>query len=150
MGHGRAIGSDFGYSRYVADVSSYHKVHRRAIVALNYVVSMTTGVAPFSALSLVGSGKRLRGYYEGRFRDNNLALFQAEARISVWKRLSAVVFGGVGILGDDRHLFRTDDPKAAYGAGLRIRTNNDGLNIRADYGLGKGSTGLYLTLGEAF
>lgn len=149
LGHSRTIGSDFRYSRYVADVSSYHKIHCRAIVALNYVVSMTTGVAPFSALSLVGSGKRLRGYYEGRYRDNNLALLQAEARVNIWKRLSAVVFGGVGILGDDRRLFRTDDPKAAYGAGLRVRINNDGLNIRADYGFGKQSTGLYLTLGEA-
>lgn len=150
LAHGRAIGSNFRYNRYVVDVSSYHKVHRRAIVALNYVVSITGGVAPFSALSLVGSGKRLRGYYEGRFRDNNLALLQAEARVGIWKRLSAVVFGGVSILGDDRQLFRADDPKAAYGAGLRIRINNDGLNIRADYGIGKQSTGLYLTLGEAF
>ncbi|GAB3641716.1 BamA/TamA family outer membrane protein [Spirosoma arcticum] len=148
--HGRVIGSDFHYSRYVVDVSSYHKVHRRAIVAVNYVVSMTTGVAPFSALSLVGSGRRLRGYYEGRYRDDNLALLQAEVRVSVWKRLSAVVFGGVGILGNDERLFRVDDPKAAYGAGLRIRINNDRLNIRADYGFGKQSTGLYLTLGEAF
>lgn len=150
LGHSRAIGSDFRYNRYVVDVSSYHKLHCRAIVALNYVVSMTGGVAPFSALSLVGSGKRLRGYYEGRFRDDNLALLQAEARIGVWKRLSAVVFSGVGILGNDRRLLRADDPKVAYGAGLRVRINNDGLNIRADYGFGKQSTGLYLTLGEAF
>ena len=150
LGHSRAIGSDFRYNRYVIDVASYHKLHRRAIVALNYVVSMTGGIAPFSALSLVGSGKRLRGYYEGRYRDNNLALLQAEARVNIWKRLSAVVFGGVGILGNDQRLFRTDDPKVAGGAGLRIRINNDGLNIRADYGIGKHSTGLYLTLGEAF
>ena len=150
LGHSRAIGSDFRYNRYVVDVSSYHKVHRRAIVALNYVVSITGGVAPFSALSLVGSGKRLRGYYEGRYRDNNLALLQAEARFGVWKRLSAVVFGGVGLLGNNQRLFRADDPKTAYGAGLRVRINNDGLNIRVDYGIGKQSTGLYLTLGEAF
>ena len=150
LGHGQAIGSDFQYGRYLIDVSSYHKVNRRAIVALNYVVSMTSGAAPFSALSLVGSGKRLRGYYEGRYRDDNLALLQAEARVTIWKRLSGVVFGGVGILGDHRRLFRANDPKAAYGAGLRIRINNDGLNIRADYGFGKQSTGLYLTLGEAF
>jgi hypothetical protein len=150
LGHSQNIFSDFQYSRYVVDLSSYHKVTSRAIVALNCVVSMTSGQAPFSALSLVGSGKRLRGYYEGRFRDNNLALLQAEARVQVWKRLSAVVFGGVGLLGNNEHLFRTADPKAAGGGGLRFRINNDGLNIRADYGVGKQSSGLYLTLGEAF
>lgn len=150
LSHSKNIGSDFQYTRYVADVSSYHKINRRAIVALNYVVSMTSGLAPFSALSLAGSGKRLRGYYEGRFRDNNLALVQAEGRLSVWKRLSAVIFGGVGVLGNDQRLFRTNDLKGAYGAGLRLRINNDGLHIRADYGIGQQSSGLYLTIGEAF
>jgi outer membrane protein assembly factor BamA len=150
LGHSQNIISDFQYTRYVVDVSSYHKVNNRAIVALNYVVSMTGGVAPFSALSLVGSGKRLRGYYEGRYRDNNLALLQAEARVAVWKRLSAVVFGGVGVLGNSQRLFRANDPKTAYGGGLRLRINDDGLNIRVDYGIGKQSSGLYLTLGEAF
>ena len=58
--------------------------------------------------------------------------------------------GPVGVLGNDQRLFRVNDPKAAYGAGLRVRINNDGLNIRADYAFGKQSTGLYLTLGEAF
>ncbi|WP_080238503.1 BamA/TamA family outer membrane protein [Spirosoma rigui] len=150
LGHSQNIFSNFTYSRYVVDLSSYHKVNDRAIVAFNYVVSMTGGVAPFSALSLAGSGKRLRGYYEGRYRDDNLALFQAEARVRIWKRLSAVVFGGVGVLGNSQRLFRANDPKAAYGGGLRLRINNDGLNIRADYGIGKQSSGLYLTLGEAF
>lgn len=150
LAHGRAIGSEFSYNRYAADVSTYYPLSRHAVVAVNYFVSLTGGTAPFNALSLLGNGKRLRGYYEGRFRDQNAALLQTELRLNVWKRLSAVVFGSVGILGDANRLLRAEAPKAAGGAGLRVRINNDGLNIRADYGVGNQSTGLYLTIGEAF
>lgn len=150
LAHGRAIGSEFSYNRYVADVSSYVPLSQRAIVAINGFISLTGGTAPFNALSLLGSGKRLRGYYEGRFRDENAALLQTELRLNVWKRISAVIFGGIGILGDASRLLRFEAPKAAGGAGLRVRINNDGLNIRADYGVGNRSTGLYITIGEAF
>ena len=150
LGHGSGTGSEFSYNRYVADVSSYHSLSNRVVLAANYFVSLTGGTAPFNAMSALGSGKKLRGYYEARFRDENAALLQAELRINVWKRLSAVVFGGVGVLGNSQQLLRFNAPKAAGGAGLRVRINDDKLNIRADYGLGNGSTGLYLTIGEAF
>ncbi|MGF7215561.1 outer membrane protein assembly factor BamA [Spirosoma lacussanchae] len=150
LGHGRAVGSEFSYNRYVADVSLYYSLTRRAILAVNSVVSLTGGTAPFNALSLLGSGKRLRGYYEGRYRDENMALLQTELRLNVWKRLGAVVFGGVGILGDSNEFLRPGAPKVAAGAGLRGRINADGLNVRVDYGVGNRSTGLYVTIGEAF
>lgn len=59
---------------------------------------MLLNTAPFNALSLLGGSRRLRGYYEGRYRDQNSALVQAELRVDVFKRLGAVVFGGVGAL----------------------------------------------------
>ncbi len=150
LGHGSGTGSAFSYNRYVADISSYQSLNDRVILAVNYFVSLTGGTAPFNAMSALGSGKKLRGYYEARFRDENAALLQTELRVNVWKRLSAVVFGGIGVLGDSQQLFRFNALKAAGGAGLRVRINDDKLNIRADYGIGNGSTGLYLTIGEAF
>ncbi len=93
----------------------------------------------------------MRGYYEGRFRDQNVALLQSEVRFDLYKRLGGVVFGAVGVLGDNQMLLRPDDPKVAYGAGLRFTVNRrDHLNIRLDYGIGRQSSGLYLTIGEAF
>ncbi len=140
------------YNRYVADVSSYHPLAgRKAILAMNYVVSFTDGLAPFSDLSMLGSSKRMRGYYEGRYRDQNIALLQSEVRFDIYKRLGGVVFGAVGLMGDEQQLLRTSDPKAAYGAGLRFTVNRrDHVNIRIDYGIGKQSSGFYLTIGEAF
>lgn len=150
------------FGRYAADVSSYHALGVHTMLAINYFASFTAGVAPFNAMSLLGGTKRMRGYYEGRFRDKNAALVQAELRFDVYKRLGAVVFGAVGIVGNDQQVLRTDDPKTAYGAGLRFTVNRrDHLNIRVDYGVGStpytdetgksvSSGGLYVTIGEAF
>lgn len=69
----------------------------------------------------------------------------------MYRRLGAVVFGGVGTLGDSQTLLRLGDPKGAYGAGLRFVANRrDHLNVRLVYGLGHESSGFYLTVGEAF
>jgi outer membrane protein assembly factor BamA len=139
------------FDRYVADVASYHALGKRAVLALNYFTSFTVGRAPFNALSLLGGTRRMRGYYEGRYRDQNAALLQSELRVPVYKRLGAVAFGSVGVLGDEQQLLRVGAPKAAYGAGLRFTVNRrDQLNLRLDYGLGRNSSGLYLTIGEAF
>ncbi|QKG55771.1 BamA/TamA family outer membrane protein [Hymenobacter sp. BRD128] len=139
------------FDRYVADVSEYHSLGQHAVLAVNYFASFVVGTAPFNALSLLGGSRRLRGYYEGRYRDQNATLIQAEVRLDVYKRLGAVVFGGVGTLGDDQTPLRLRDPKGACGAGLRFTANRrDHLNVRLDYGVGQQSSGFYLTVGEAF
>ncbi|QKG51929.1 BamA/TamA family outer membrane protein [Hymenobacter sp. BRD67] len=139
------------FDRYAADVSEYHALGQHTILAVNYFGSFTVGTAPFNALSLLGGSRRLRGYYEGRYRDQNVALVQTELRFDVYKRLGAVAFGGVGTLGDEQTLLRLREPKGAYGGGLRFTANRrDHLNVRLDYGLGQQSSGFYLTVGEAF
>ncbi|MGI4760619.1 MAG: BamA/TamA family outer membrane protein [Janthinobacterium lividum] len=152
----RAVGAGLAgettrFDRYVADVSEYHALGKHAVLAVNYYGSFIVGTAPFNALSLLGGSRRLRGYYEGRYRDQNAALVQTELRFDVYKRLGAVVFGGLGALGADQSPLRLQDPKGAYGAGLRFTANRrDHLNVRLDYGLGQQSSGFYLTVGEAF
>ncbi|RSK39596.1 BamA/TamA family outer membrane protein [Hymenobacter perfusus] len=152
----RAVGAGPGgettrFDRYVADVSSFRALGPHAVLAGNVYGSFIVGTAPFNALSLLGGSRRLRGYYEGRYRDQNAVLAQAELRLDVYKRLGAVVFGGVGTLGDGQTLLRLGEPKGAYGAGLRFTANRrDHLNVRLDYGLGQQSSGFYLTVGEAF
>ena len=149
--HSQVLGGNVRFGRYTADVSGYRLLSKHAILAANYFVSFTTGDAPFNALSLLGGTKRMRGYYEGRYRDQNVALIQGEARFDLYKRLGGVVFAAAGVLGNAESLLRLNDPKVAYGAGLRFTINRrDHLNIRLDYGLGKQSSGFYLTIGEAF
>jgi len=98
----------------------------------------------------VGGQNVLRGYYEGRYRDNLMAVVQAEYRFPVWKRLGATVFGGVGNVSSRFDNFAVGDLKYAGGAGLRFRVSPEGVNLRLDYAVTPNSSGTYITIQEAF
>ena len=93
----------------------------------------------------------MRGYLLGRYRDNNALQFQGEYRLNIFWRIGATVFGGVGNVYPQVGDFRLADSKYTYGLGLRFNTNpNDPANVRIDWGWGEGTSGLYVTFGEAF
>lgn len=151
LNNGPAWGGDHSFNKYVLDVSFYHRLFPKIILALNSYNSFVTGDAPFQQQSLLGGNKRMRGYYEGRYIDQNLAVLQGEARFPVWKRFGGVVFGGTCALGNETSFLRLDDVKYSYGAGLRFNVvRKDHLNLRLDYALGPGTSGVYFTVGEAF
>lgn len=147
----RFLGTTDPFVRYVADIVSYHRFSHRGILALNYYASFISGNPPFSQLSFLGGSKRLRGYYEGRYRDKNAWLLQAESRWTIYKRWGGVVFAGAGATGNANTLIHLQQTHFSYGAGLRFTVNRkDHLNLRLDYGEGTASGGLYFTIGEAF
>ncbi|RYY08442.1 MAG: polymerase, partial [Chitinophagaceae bacterium] len=51
---------------------------------------------PFYLLPQMGNDELMRGYYTGRFRDNNLLATQAEIRYRYNNRIGAVFFAGFG------------------------------------------------------
>ena len=151
MNNGALWGGDHNFNRFVLDVSYYYKIHAKAILALNSYLSMVTGDAPFQQQSLLGGNKRMRGYYEGRYIDKNLAVLQAELRFPIYGRFGGVAFGDAGALGNEQQLFRLEDIKYSYGAGIRFNViRKDHLNLRLDYAIAQGSSGVYFTVGEAF
>lgn len=79
-------------------------------------------------------------------------MFQAEYRFPLYKRFSAVLFGGTGTVGRNFSDYAVNELKYSYGGGLRFAVNKkEKLNIRIDYGIGQGkNNGFYLQLGEAF
>ncbi len=144
-------GSDFNYQRLIFDASHYMKVNPKGIVALNLYGGTMRGEAPFQELLLYGGPRKARGYFEGRFRDKNLLLFQVEYRYNFYKRFGLVVFGTLGNVSPRFFELELLSPKYNYGLGLRYMINTaDLLNIRLDYAWGKNSTGLYITFAEAF
>ncbi len=149
------LGSTHFYGQYSYDVTYYKKVYKNVVWASELYTKYVDGNAPFEQYALLGGNKKLRGYYEGRYRDKHLLLLQTEFRSQVYKGLGLAVFGGTGFLGGDGQYVRFNLPKVAYGGGLRyILTKNDHLNLRLDYALSSGTslTGgyVYATFGEAF
>lgn len=144
------LGSDYDFTRLSADVRVFRPVRRRHVLAFQGVAAVSGGTVPFHLLPGVGGQNMLRGYYDGRYRDNLMAMVQAEYRFPVWKRLGAVVFAGAGNVSSRFDNFALDDLKYGGGAGLRYRVSPEGVNIRLDYAVTPISSGMYITIQEAF
>jgi hypothetical protein len=117
--------------------------------------SLTGGRSPFYLLPLMGNDEIMRGYYEGRYRDRNLMVGQAELRYRISPRLGLAAFGGAGEV--FRSSFTLAQLKPNFGGGARYFFDIEkGLALRVDYGFGQKPTGeqrlsgLYVALGQAF
>ncbi len=142
-----ALGSDFDFSRYDLDVRTYFSFAGRNVLALQAWGQSTTGVPPFQMMPRL----TLRGYFEGRFRDKNMLIFQGEYRRMVWRRLGVVLFGGFGQVARKIGDMAMDEFKPAYGTGIRFQMGGEErINLRLDFGWGENSSGMYLMFGEAF
>jgi outer membrane protein assembly factor BamA len=147
----KLLGADYVYTNYVFDLRKFMAL-RKAVLAFQLFSFNNTGDVPIRSLASFGGANRMRGYYDGRYKDKNLLVFQTEYRFPLLKRISAVVFGSTGNVGRDFTDYNLQDLKYSYGGGLRIAVNKkEKLNIRLDYGIGQGkNNGFYLQLGEAF
>ncbi|MEM9887308.1 MAG: BamA/TamA family outer membrane protein [Bacteroidota bacterium] len=146
-----AFGSDFNFNRYELDVATYLSPHPNQVLALNFYTGIITGIAPFNELLFFGGRRRARGFYEGRFRDNNMLLWQAEYRFPLFWRLGMVVFGSYGGVAPSFSSYKIENFRWNAGTGLRFLLNKEeGVNLRFDVGFGRSSTAFYLTIGEAF
>ncbi|NJK82692.1 MAG: BamA/TamA family outer membrane protein [Saprospiraceae bacterium] len=92
------LGSTFDFNRYTFDLSFYMPLskNQQHILALNYFTGAMYGNAPFNQLMFLGGPKKGRGYIDGRFRDDHLALVQAEYRFPLFWRFSGVTFATLG------------------------------------------------------
>jgi outer membrane protein assembly factor BamA len=152
MAFGRALGSDFTFSRVYLDLRRFLNITRSQTLALQSLFLLQTGDPPFWRMGLLGGDKSMRGYYLGRYRDKNMVCIQAEYRwVPVWRRVGLVGFVGLGDVTDKPSHFRLADFKYSYGCGLRfVLDKTQRLNVRIDFGFGKRTSGVYFTGGEAF
>lgn len=143
--------ADNGFSVYTVDLRRYFSVTRTHVLAVRGLGMATSGQPPFDQYPQLGGDSLLRGYYQGRYRDRSLLAFQTEYRLPLFGRFGAAGFVGVGQVAPDIGAFGLDRFWVGAGAGLRfLLAKREGLNIRADFALGEGSSGFYLSLGEAF
>ena len=145
------FGSDFNYTKFIFDGSTYFQNRWNHILALNVYAEMTAGNPPFNQLSLLGGTKRMRGYLEGVYRDKQYLTFQAEYRVPLFWRIGIVVFGGYGMVENDFKDFKGKHLRYSIGGGLRLLLDKkQKVNLRFDAGFGQNTSGLYITVSEAF
>ncbi len=147
------IGSNYDFGRITLDLRTYRSLAANHVLALRGLVMASPGSPPFDLMPELGGDVLLRGYFSGRFRDRHLLAVEGEYRTTIWSRIGATIFGGLGQVADSFGNLTWSGFHPAVGTGLRILLSPDeGLNIRADFGYGFDvrSTGFYLGIGEAF
>lgn len=151
--HRSWLGSDFDYSLSKLDVRTYWSPFqkRNDILAWQLYAYLSDGEVPFNELAPLGGDMIMRGYYQGRYLDKNLIATQAEYRMSVWKKLSAVAFVGFGDVSPQLSSFQLKSLKYSLGGGLRYSVlPGESLNVRFDYAFGKDTQNFYINISEAF
>jgi outer membrane protein assembly factor BamA len=147
----KTIGSQYDFNEYEIDLRNYSALTKNQLLAFEIYFNSIRGYPPFYNLAKLGGEKRMRGYFQGRFRDQNYYVFQAELRtLLIWRFLGNIFFA-VGDVSNKISNFKLTQAKYSYGFGLRFTIDpREKLNVRFDIGFGKNSTGFYFNLEEAF
>ena len=129
--------------------SYYQRLWRGAVLATELYAECNAKDMPWPLKESVGGYYRLRGYYQGRYMDNNLFSFQLELRQKLFWRVGLVAFGGFGSVFSSFQDWRADQLLPAYGVGLRFEFKHN-LNVRLDCGWGREVFGVVFAIGESF
>ncbi len=150
-------GRDFG--RFSLTFDAYRRLWRGMILAYDLYADFTAGTPSWHMYSKLGGMERMRGYYEGRYRDKRLVETQVELRQKIYRRHGIVGWFGLGqVWGTDK--FRWGNTLYSFGIGYRFEFKKR-MNIRLDYGWGvkgnqdlpwdrKRSSAFLFTASEAF
>jgi hypothetical protein len=147
--HSAAWGSEYTYAQFKTDLRGYRSLGPGVLAGQVYTESVA-GTAPFQLLPLLGGADRMRGYREGRFRDDVYWTAQAEYRFPLFWRLKGAAFASAGEVGPRLGAALVEDVEAAVGLGGRFRFTDDGVHGRLDLAYSPTGLELYISLGEAF
>lgn len=164
----KALASNYNFVLLTLDARKYWMLHPTTTLAVQgYGQSLQGGDQPFFMIPQMGNDLLMRGYYTGRYRDQNYLAAQAEVRyrpfanrpdkgwFSLSRGVIAAFVGGGSVFNNSD--WGAISLKPNYGIGGRyIFDPRNRLTLRIDYGFGnknpgeKRSQGFYLSLNEAF
>lgn len=151
-----AWGSDFVFTSVISDTRFYRPMNERDVLALQLLGQFNVGNTPFNQLAMLGGESIMRGYYSGRYRDQNQIAMQAEYRLlplplNFTKRLGAAVFAGAGTVFNDRKEAILKKFVWSAGGGLRfLLFPKKDIFTRFDVAFTEEGRGFYIFIGEAF
>lgn len=128
---------------------AYGQIWKGGVLAADLYAVFNSDGTPWPMLARMGGGQRMRGYYQGRYTDNDMITVQVELRQRIWRRIGCAVWGGAGNVFPSLSRFDWSQTLPNYGAGLRWELKKR-VNVRLDYGFGKKTSGFLLNINEAF
>lgn len=150
--HTHAFGSNYNYTLYFADVRKYFPFHDNSVLAMQGYAELTNGTVPWREQSRMGNATIMRGYFAGRYRDNQYAAAQVEYRKPVHRLFTLAAFVSAGQVQHNIDEFNLSDMRAAGGLGVRVMANKaKNIYLRFDFAASTDrTTGFYFKVGEAF
>lgn len=148
--HPAALADNGGFGRGWLEARLFRPIGGERVLGLAALLETADGETPFSVLPKLGSTRFLRGYREGRFRDQVAWAAQAEVRAPLTKRISGAAFAAIGDVGRSLASLRADTIKVAGGIGARFRLTGEGANLRLDLAASEAGPEVYLLLLDAF
>jgi hypothetical protein len=152
----RSWGSDFEFTSFVSDTRLYTPINTRDVLAFQLLGQFNVGNTPFNQLAMMGGETMMRGYYSGRYRDQNQIAAQAEYRflplpLTFTKRFGAALFAGTATVFNDRREVTLEKFVWSAGGGLRfLLFPKKDIFTRFDVAFTAEGTGFYIFIGEAF
>ena len=145
----RFMGNTYAFSQSQFDIAGYATVWKGGVLAALFHADLTKGNTPWGLMPTFGDSGRMRGYYEGRFRDKNEMDVTLELRQHVWRRNGIVVWVGAGTVFPRFSSFKWQHVLPNFGVGYRWQFKPR-INVRLDLGIGKGEKGFNFSINEAF
>ncbi|EGQ9185212.1 TPA: BamA/TamA family outer membrane protein [Vibrio parahaemolyticus] len=144
-----SLGSDEDYDNLVANYRVYQQWSDTTIIAMEVYSQSIFGDAPWFDYAQLGDDQRMRGYYQGQYRDKHLLSTQVEIRHTIAGRHGVVGWLGAGNIAPTYHELFENSWLPTVGVGYRFAFKAR-INVRVDLGVGKDSTGFYFQINEAF
>lgn len=132
---------------FTADL--YQRLWKGGVAAFDLYGEFNSEDTPWCMMAELGGGYRMRGYYMGRYLDNDLLSCQLELRQHIWRRFGCVAWVGAGTVLPEVKAFRWQYVLPNYGVGVRWEFKHR-INVRIDYGFGQDTQGLVFNINEAF
>ncbi len=144
--------SENNYYKLLTEFRNYRKLSKSTAGALRLYNESNFGTPPFFDYALAGGDQLARGYFYGRFREQNLMSLQSEIRQTIYRRWGIAAFGGASVLYADLSEYNLQHILPNYGGGIRFLIDRKNqVNLRLDYALGAGNqSGFYISFGESF
>ena len=141
--------NQYVFYRTEATANCYRRLWKGAVLATDLHLQLNYGNVSWTMMAQLGGSFRMRGYYLGRYRDRNIAEGHIELRQHIYNRHGMVAWVGAGsVFSDFNHLF-LNRTLPNYGIGYRWEFKKR-VNVRFDYGFGRGESGFVFQIGEAF
>jgi outer membrane protein assembly factor BamA len=151
MFYSKAFGSSFNFIKLTLDTRTFIPAFTGHIIALQGLLTLTNGGEPFYTMAQLGGENNMRGYFQGRFRDNDMAVVQGEYRLPVFWRFGLVGFADIGEVAGTVKEFSLPGIRWTAGGGIRfLFSRTEHIVICFDVGFGSDCSAVYFYVKEAF